>query len=271
MNSFKVGQIVIKQGGSLFYIGGPCAIESQESALRHAEKLKQITQNAGVGFIYKSSYDKANRMRPDSPRGSGLKKGLAVLAEVKKKLQVAVTTDVHELSQVEKVAEIVDLIQIPAFLSRQTDLVVEAAKTGRPLNIKKGQFLSPWDMGHIVEKAVKTGNDKIMLTERGTTFGYGYLVSDMRSIPIMKSFGFPVAFDAGHSVQLPGQAQGKSGGMRDMIPILSRAAVAAGSDGLFIEAHEDPDKAISDGPNMIKIDDLERLLKESKAIQKIVR
>jgi 2-dehydro-3-deoxyphosphooctonate aldolase (KDO 8-P synthase) len=210
-------------------------------------------------------------MRPDSPRGAGLKKGLEILQEVRKKFKLAVTTDVHEASHVDQVAEVVDLIQIPAFLSRQTDLIVEAAKTGKPINIKKGQFLSPWDMAHIVDKAVKAGNEKIILTERGTTFGYGYLVNDMRSIPIIKSLGFPVVFDAGHSVQLPGQVQGKSGGMRDMIPVLAKAAVAAGADGLFIEAHENPDKAISDGPNMIKLDDIRKLLTDSKAIQRVIR
>lgn len=266
----EISGIKIGEGHPLVYIGGPCAIESEESAVRHAEKIKKITDRIGVPFIYKSSFDKANRMRPDSPRGIGIKKGLKILSKIRKRFNVPVTTDVHETSQVKQVAEIVDLIQIPSFLSRQTDLIIESAKTGKPVNIKKGQFLSPWDMKHIADKALKTGNDKIILTERGTTFGYGYLVNDMRSIQIMKGFGFPVVFDAGHSVQLPGQSEGKSGGMREMIPALARAGIAAGADALFIEVHENPDKAVSDGPNMIKLDYLEKLLKDAKEIRTII-
>jgi 2-dehydro-3-deoxyphosphooctonate aldolase (KDO 8-P synthase) len=248
----------------LVFIGGPCVIESEASSIKHGSQILHLTQRLKMPFLFKSSYDKANRMRADSFRGPGIEEGLKILARVKKELGVPVLTDVHTPEEVERAAEVVDVLQIPAFLCRQTDLVVAAAKSGRVVNIKKGQFLSPWDMEHIAAKAVR---GKVLLTERGTTFGYGHLVNDMRAIPIMQSFGYPVVFDAGHSVQMPGQQGGRSGGMRDMIPVVARAGVAAGADALFLECHEDPDRAPSDGPNMLKLADLPRLLEEVQAIR----
>lgn len=265
MRTIRVNGLTL--GDRFFFIGGPCVIESAESTLAHARALKKITARLNIPFVFKSSFDKANRMRADSFRGPGLQAGLEILAEVKRSVGLPVLTDVHDLSQVDKVAQVADILQIPAFLCRQTDLVVECARTGKPLNIKKGQFLSPWDMEHIANKAQAAGCRRLLLTERGTTFGYGYLVNDMRAIAIMKSFGFPVLFDAGHSVQLPGQRGGRSGGMREMIPVLARAGIAAGADGLYLECHKDPDRALSDGPNMLALNALPRLLEELKAIR----
>lgn len=244
----------------LFFIGGPCAIESLDSSLRHAEAIKKICERLGIPFVYKSSYDKANRLSYKSFRGVGMEEGLDILSKTKERLDISLLTDVHTSNEVVPVGEVVDILQLPAFLCRQTDLLMDMSKTGKPVNIKKGQFLSPWDMKHLVDKARSTGNEQIILTERGTTFGYGYLVNDMRSIPIMKESGFPVVIDAGHSVQLPGQGGGKSSGMRDMIPTIAKAGIAAGANGLYLETHFDPDKAPSDGPNMLPIDQLEGLL-----------
>jgi 2-dehydro-3-deoxyphosphooctonate aldolase (KDO 8-P synthase) len=256
-------------GHPLFFIGGPDVIEGEAHAMRHARELAAICRDAGVPFIYKSSYDKANRTSGKSFRGPGLKKGLAILKKVARVVKVPVLTDVHSPEEAKAAAKAVDVLQIPAFLSRQTDLIVAAAKTGRVLHIKKGQFLAPWDMKNVVAKAEAAGNRNLLLAERGTTFGYNSLVVDMRSIPIMKSFGYPVVMDAGHSVQAPSGGKGgtASGGDRSMIPVLARAGVAAGADGVFLEVHEDPDRAPCDGPNSLKLSDLPRLLKQLLAIR----
>lgn len=253
------------------FIGGPCAIESLESALYHATEINRICRKLKIYYIYKSSYDKANRTSGNTYRGPGLQQGLDILKKVKSKVGVHILTDVHTVDEVKPVAEVADVIQIPAMLCRQTDLVVAAAKTKRIVNIKKGQFMDPWSMKNIVEKATSTGNKRIWLCERGTTFGYQNLVVDMRSIPIMKSFAPKVIMDAGHSVQQPGGLGNASGGMRDMIPTMARCGVAAGADGLFIETHRDPDKALSDGPNTLKLSNLEALLESCLAIHDAYR
>jgi 2-dehydro-3-deoxyphosphooctonate aldolase (KDO 8-P synthase) len=253
-----------------FFIGGPCVIESEGHAVRHARAIGDICHDLGISFIFKSSYDKANRTSGKTFRGPGLQAGLKILAKVKKR-GYRVLTDVHSPQEAASAARVVDVLQIPAMLCRQTDLVVAAARTGRRINIKKGQFMDPWSMKSILEKATSTGNKDVMLTERGTTFGYQNLVVDMRAIPIMKSFGCKVVMDAGHSVQQPGGRGNASGGMREMIPVLARAGTAAGADGLFIEVHEDPDRAPSDGPNMLRLADLPGLLKEVIAIRKALQ
>lgn len=253
-----------------FFIGGPCVIESEDHAIRHAIAIKEICDKVGIDFIYKSSYDKANRTSGKTYRGPGLNEGLEILLKVKRETGVKTLTDVHEIDDVREAAGVVDVIQIPALLCRQTDLVVRAASyTECAVNIKKGQFMDPWSMKHILEKATATGNKNVWLTERGTTFGYHNLVVDMRSIPIMKSFGCKVIIDAGHAVQQPGGLGNASGGMRDMIPTIARCGVAAGADGLFIEVHEDPDKGPSDGPNMLRLSDLEKVLRDVTAIWNI--
>jgi 2-dehydro-3-deoxyphosphooctonate aldolase (KDO 8-P synthase) len=253
------------------FIGGPCVIEGRAHALRHAGALREICAAAGVDFVYKSSYDKANRTSRKSYRGPGIREGLSILAAVKKKAGVPVLTDVHSPQEARAAARVADVLQIPAFLCRQTDLLLAAAGTGRTVNIKKGQFLDPWSMKHVLEKAVSTGNRKVWLCERGTTFGYQNLVVDMRAIPIMKSFGHPVIMDAGHAVQQPGGLGHATGGMRDMIPVLARCGVAAGADGLFIECHEDPDRGPSDSPNMLRLSDLPALLADVVAIRGALR
>ncbi len=258
-------------GAPLALIAGPCAIESQQHALELAGALKEITATAGVPFIYKSSYDKANRTSVDSYRGPGLAAGLSVLQRVREDVGVPVLSDVHEVEQVAAGAEVLDVLQIPAFLCRQTDLLLAAGRTGKPVNVKKGQFLAPWDMQHVAHKIHSTDNPHIILTERGAAFGYNNLVADMRSLAIMRSFGYPVMFDATHSVQLPGGAGGASSGQREFVPALTRAAVGVGVDALFIEVHADPDRAPSDGPNMLKLADLPALLHQVKAIDAIVR
>ena len=246
----------------LMLIAGPCQIESLDHALFCAERLKTMAAHAGMGFVYKSSYDKANRTSAKTARGVGIDAGLDILARIKTALDVPVLTDVHSADQCTAAAEVVDIIQIPAFLCRQTDLLVAAAQTGAVVNIKKGQFLAPWDMEHVAAKVSGAGNNRILLTERGTTFGYNTLVSDMRGLPTMASFGFPVIFDATHSVQQPGGRGGSSGGQREFVPVLARAAVAVGVDGLFMESHEDPDNAPSDGPNMVPLDDMPKILQK---------
>jgi 2-dehydro-3-deoxyphosphooctonate aldolase (KDO 8-P synthase) len=251
-----------------FFIGGPCVIESEAHALRHAKAIAEICADVRVDYIYKSSYDKANRTSGKTYRGPGLKDGLRILAKVKKQTGLRVLTDVHSPEEAKTAAKVVDVLQIPAMLCRQTDLVVAAAKTGRTVNIKKGQFMDPWAMRNILEKATSTGNKDVMLCERGATFGYQNLVVDMRSIPIMKSFGCRVVMDAGHAVQQPGGLGNASGGMRDMIPVIARCGVAAGADGLFIEVHENPDQGPSDGPNMLRLADLPALLRDVVAIRK---
>ena len=261
-NSGTGQQVVCGGGAPLMLIAGPCQIESLDHALFCAERLKTMAAHAGMGFVYKSSYDKANRTSAETARGVGIDAGLDILARVKTALDVPVLTDVHSADQCAAVAEVVDIIQIPAFLCRQTDLLVAAAQTGAVVNIKKGQFLAPWDMEHVAAKVSGAGNNRILLTERGTSFGYNTLVSDMRGLPTMASFGFPVIFDATHSVQQPGGRGGSSGGQREFVPVLARAAVAVGVDGLFMESHEDPDNAPSDGPNMVPLDDMPQILQK---------
>ncbi len=270
-NSFKVGDVTIGSG-TLFLIAGPCVIESEEHAIRMAEIIKGVTRALGIPFIFKASYDKANRTSIRSFRGPGLIEGLRILRKVKNQVGVSVLTDVHQTADVPKVAEVVDVLQIPAFLCRQTDLVVAAAMSERVVNIKKGQFTSPWDMKHVVEKCRTAGNDKVFLTERGASFGYNNLVVDMRSLAIMRKFA-PVVFDATHSVQLPsiGESDGDepaaSGGQPEFIPLLARAAVAAGVDGVFMEVHDNPKQALSDGANALDSTKLRGLLKELQAVQ----
>ncbi|MBI2524815.1 MAG: 3-deoxy-8-phosphooctulonate synthase [Candidatus Rokubacteria bacterium] len=269
----RIGGITVGGGAPLVLIGGPCAIEGERHALMVAERLARITGAARVPFVYKSSYDKANRSSGDSYRGPGIKEGLRILRRVRDETGVAVLSDVHDVSEVDAAAEVLDALQVPAFLCRQTDLLLACGRTGKPVNVKKGQFLAPGDMGNVVAKLRSTGNDRILLTERGTSFGYNNLVVDFRGLPIMRALGCPVVFDATHAVQLPGGLGPRSGGERQYVPPLARAAVAVGVDALFLEMHEDPDRtlpdgrALSDGPNMLRLDDLPRLLAEIKAIQ----
>ena len=241
-------------------IAGPCALESRAHALDMAAALKEITGQLGVGFVYKTSFDKANRTSAHSSRGLGFDKALAIFAELREELGVPVLTDVHEADQCQPVAEVVDILQIPAFLCRQTDLLIAAAKTGRAVNVKKGQFLAPWDMANVVEKITSEGNRNVLVTERGVSFGYNTLISDMRALPVLAKIGAPVIFDATHSVQQPGGQGSSSGGERDYVPVLARAAVAVGIAGLFVETHREPDKAPSDGPNMIPLKAMKPLL-----------
>lgn len=245
-----------------FLIAGPCVIESEQIVLDTAFQIAEIAKQVGFPFIFKSSYDKANRSSIHSFRGLGMENGLAILQKVKEKVQVPVLTDVHSVEEATQAGQVVDVLQIPAFLCRQTDLLVAAAKTGRVVNVKKGQFLSPWDMKNVVHKLEESGTKKIVLTERGASFGYNNLVVDMRSLPVMRGLGYPVVFDATHSVQLPGGGGTKSSGQREFIAPLARAAAAAGCDGFFMEVHPDPDSALSDGPNMVPLDKLKELLQQ---------
>jgi 2-dehydro-3-deoxyphosphooctonate aldolase (KDO 8-P synthase) len=263
--------VEIGGGGPLAVIAGPCVIESRESALRHAESLRAIAERVGLGFIYKSSYDKANRTSHRSYRGPGVEEGLRILREVKERLGVPVLTDVHEKEQVALAADVVDVLQIPAFLCRQTDLVLAVARAGKPVNIKKGQFLAPWDVRSVIEKVTSTGNQQVLVTERGVSFGYNNLVSDMRSLAIMRELGYPVVFDATHSLQLPGALGGASGGERRYVAPLARAGVAVGIDALFTEVHEEPDRALSDGPNSLALADVESLWRSVKEIDRLVK
>jgi 2-dehydro-3-deoxyphosphooctonate aldolase (KDO 8-P synthase) len=257
-----VGGVRLGNALPFVLVAGPCALESRAHAFEMAEALKQITMRLNVGFIYKTSFDKANRTSAASARGVGLDRGLSIFAELREKLGVPVLTDVHEPDQCAPVAAVVDILQIPAFLCRQTDLLVEAAKTGRAINVKKGQFLAPWDMANVVKKITDAGNPNVLVTERGVSFGYNTLVSDMRALPVLaETTGAPVIFDATHSVQQPGGQGDKSGGERAFVPVLARAAVAVGVAGVFIETHQDPDRAPSDGPNMVALKDMEPLLK----------
>jgi 2-dehydro-3-deoxyphosphooctonate aldolase (KDO 8-P synthase) len=266
-----VGSITIGAGHPMALIGGPCAIEGESFMLDVASRLRDIAAKAAVPFIFKSSYDKANRTSIHSYRGPGLQRGLEILRKIKDAVGVPVLSDVHTVEEVEPAAEVLDVIQIPAFLCRQTDLVVAAARTGKPVNVKKGQFLAPWDTQNIVEKVRSVGNDQVLLTERGASYGYNNLVVDMRSLVVMRSFDVPVVFDATHSVQLPGGAGTASSGQREFVPHLARAAVATGCDALFMEIHPDPDKAPSDGPNMLRLEDLPALLAQITQIDRIVR
>lgn len=257
-------------GARLAVIAGPCVIESAESSLRHADRLLQISHQTATPLVFKSSFDKANRTSHASFRGLGLDEGLRIFERVKDATGLPVLTDVHEPAQAAITARTVDILQIPALLSRQTDLIVAAAQTGCAVNLKKGQFLSPWEMKSVVAKAAETGNDRLLVTERGFSFGYNNLVSDMRSIVIMREFGFPVVFDATHSVQLPGAGGSRSGGQREFIAPLARAAIAAGADAIFMEVHEDPDHALSDGPNSYPLDLLPKLLDDLKRLHDVV-
>ena len=252
-------------------IAGPCQLESRVHAFDMAGRLKEITEKLNLGFVYKTSFDKANRTSLAAPRGLGLDEALPIFADLRVELGVAVLTDVHEREQCAAVAEVVDVLQIPAFLSRQTDLLVSAARTGKPVNVKKGQFLAPWDMANVVDKIVTNGNANVLLTERGASFGYNALVSDMRALPIMAETGAPVIFDATHSVQQPGGQGTASGGDRRFVPVLARAAVAVGVAGVFIETHQDPDNAPSDGPNMVPLADLPALVEQLMAIDRIAK
>jgi len=258
----SVGAVRFGNALPIALIAGPCALESRAHALEMATALKEIAAKAGVGLVYKTSFDKANRTSAQSGRGIGLDAALPIFAEVREKTGVPVITDVHEPEQCARVAQAVDVLQIPAFLCRQTDLLVAAAKTGKPVNIKKGQFLAPWDMGQVVAKVTGAGNANVLVTERGVSFGYNALVSDMRALPILKRTGAPVIFDATHSVQQPGGQGDKSGGEHEFVPVLARAAVAVGVAGIFIETHQDPDKAPSDGPNMLPLKQMGPLLGE---------
>ena len=266
----SVGKIKIGGGNPIVLIGGPCVIESESSALRHAEKIKAVTERLDIPYIYKSSYDKANRTSLRSYRGPGLKKGIKILEKVKRKTGLPILSDVHCREELKIAAGGLDAIQIPAFLSRQTDFIIAVAKTKKAVNIKKGQFMAPWDVRNVVEKVESAGNRSIIITERGVSFGYNNLVSDMRALAILAELGYPVLFDATHSTQLPGGLGKASGGDRRFVPILARAAVAAGCDGLFLEIHEKPESALCDGPNSIPLKDLEDLLIMVKEIHSVV-
>ncbi len=256
-----VGPLTVGNDLPLTLIAGPCVLESRAHALETATALKELTAGMGIGLIYKTSFDKANRTSGASARGMGLDAALPIFAEIRESLGLPVLTDIHEREQCARVAECVDVLQIPAFLSRQTDLIVAAAETGRALNIKKGQFLAPWDMANVAKKCAEVGNDKVLLCERGVSFGYNTLISDMRALPIMAQTGYPVVFDATHSVQQPGGQGTTSGGQREFVAVLARAAIAIGVAAVFIETHQDPDNAPSDGPNMVRLKDLPDLLK----------
>jgi 2-dehydro-3-deoxyphosphooctonate aldolase (KDO 8-P synthase) len=259
-HSVNIGALEIGDGCPLALIAGPCVLESYESARDVARFLKTVTHKLQIPFVFKASYDKANRTSVDAFRGPGIAEGLTILEKIKTEFDIPVLSDVHRKAEIEAAADVLDVIQIPAFLCRQTDFILEVAQTQKPINIKKGQFLAPWDMRHVVDKVTSTGNSQLLLTERGTMFGYNNLVVDFRSFQEMKKTGFPVIFDATHSIQLPGGAGKSSGGQRDFAPMLARAAVAAGVNGVFMEVHENPDQALCDGPNSLKLDGLEHLL-----------
>ncbi len=265
----KVGKLVLGNDRPLALIAGPCQLESRAHAREMCHALVEITDKLGMGFIYKTSFDKANRTSLDGARGIGMAKGLPILAELRESYGVPVLTDIHSIEQCKPVAEAVDVLQIPAFLSRQTDLLTAAAETGRPMNIKKGQFLAPWDMKNVVRKVEAAGNRNILVCERGVSFGYNTLVSDMRSLPVLAATGYPVVFDATHSVQQPGGQGTASGGQREFVPVLARAAVAVGVAVVFMETHQDPDHAPSDGPNMVNVRDMPALLQRLQAFDRL--
>jgi len=271
MNSVKVGEILIGDNNPLVLIAGPCVIESQKMAVDIALRVKSIAQNIGMKYIFKASYDKANRSSLNSYRGPGIDEGIKILKTVKETAGVPVLTDVHCSLHMDKVAQVADIIQIPAFLCRQTDLLLNACATGKTVNVKKGQFLAPWDIKNIIDKCYSTGNRNLLITERGVSFGYNNLVNDMRAFPIIRAMGVPVIFDATHSVQLPGAKGASSGGEREFVRHLSRSAVAAGCDGIFFECHPVPDKALCDGQNSLAVDELEEILLQLVAIDKIVK
>jgi 2-dehydro-3-deoxyphosphooctonate aldolase (KDO 8-P synthase) len=266
-----IGDIVCGPESPLMWIAGPCVIESHDLTLEIADRLREMADNLAVPLIFKASFDKANRTSGRSFRGPGLQEGMRTLEAVKKRTGLPVTTDVHECYQAAAVAQVCDVLQVPAFLARQTDLIQACGRTGRAINVKKGQFMAPWEMRHVITKMTEVGNDRLLLTERGATFGYGQLVSDMRSIPWMQDLGCPVIFDATHSVQMPGARGDQSGGDRRMVPYLARAAVACGCDGVFLETHPRPDEAKSDGPNMISLDALPGLVETCLAIRRAIQ
>lgn len=267
----KIGNIVIGGKNPLCFIVGPCVIETENLTLRIAERLKKLSDTLNIPLIFKSSYDKANRTSIKSYRGPGLKKGLRILQKVKKQTGMPVLSDIHSVEELPYAAEVLDILQIPAFLCRQTDLIVATAKTGKPINIKKGQFLAPWDVKNIIDKVLSTGNNNIIITERGTSFGYNSLIVDFRGLPIMRSFGYPVIFDVTHSLQLPGGQGSSSGGQREFAEPLARAAVAVGVDGLFMEVHPEPDRALCDGANMLSIDEFPSLIQRLIEIKEVIR
>ena len=266
-----IGSLVLGNDRPLAIIAGPCAMEGREHALATAARLKEMTDALGMGLIYKTSFDKANRTAIDSARGVGMEEALPVFEEVRREIGCAVLTDVHTEAQCAPVADVVDVLQIPAYLCRQTDLLLAAARTGRAVNVKKGQFLAPWDMANVANKIASAGNDNILLTERGASFGYNTLVSDMRSLPVLAETGYPVVFDATHSVQQPGGQGSRSGGQREFVPVLARAAVAVGVAAVFMETHEDPDSAPSDGPNMVPLDQMPELLARLQAFDNLAK
>lgn len=271
MKTVQIGNLTVGGGKGLFLMAGPCVIEDPERTLAIGRRAKAICEKLGIPYIFKASFDKANRSSYHSFRGPGLEEGLAILKHIKEELQVPVVSDIHSIEQIEPAAEVLDVLQIPAFLCRQTDLVYGAAATGKCVSVKKGQFMAPKDMKNVLNKMEESGNQNLMLTERGFTFGYNNLVVDMRAFPIMREFGYPVIFDATHSVQLPGGAGTSSSGQREFVANLARAAVASGVDGLFMEVHDNPAEALSDGPNMLYLDQLEELLVQLTAIDKIVK
>ena len=273
MNNHKVkcSNFEIANNKPFTLISGPCQLESEEHAIKISTELKKITSELGINFIYKTSFDKANRTSLKSKRGIGLDKSLPIFDKIRKKVGVPVLTDVHTAEQCSIIANHVDVLQIPAFLCRQTDILIAAAKTGKIINVKKGQFLAPWDMANVIKKIQDSGNKNILITERGASFGYNTLVSDMRALPIMSKYGFPIVFDATHSVQQPGGMGEKSGGQREFVPYLARAAIAVGVGAIFMETHEDPDNAPSDGPNMVPLNEVKTLLKKLTEIDKIVK
>lgn len=252
-------------------IAGPCVIENEDITLHTARSLKEICIELGLPFVFKSSFDKANRTSISSYRGPGLDRGLEILSDIKKKVGIPVISDIHSVREAKPAAEVLDMLQIPAFLCRQTDIIIAASNTGKPVNIKKGQFLAPWDLKNIIGKFTSTGNHNLLITERGTSFGYNNLVVDFRSFPIIRSFGYPVIFDVTHSLQLPGGQGSSSGGQREFVEPFAKAAIAAGVDGLFMEVHPEPEKALCDGPNMVKLDELKGLLKKIKAIHEALK
>ena len=270
-NAIKINNFNVSNDLPFFLIAGPCSIESKDHAIEHAGKINEICKQLNLNFVYKSSFDKANRSSSLSSRGVGIDQGLKILSDVKKTFGIPLITDVHESYQCKDVANVVDIIQIPAFLCRQTDLLYAAAETNKIINVKKGQFLAPWDMKNVLNKIVDYGNNQVLLTERGTSFGYNTLVSDMRAIPQMSQFGYPIIFDATHSVQQPGGMGITSGGQREFVPVLARAAISIGVSGLFVEVHENPDDAPSDGPNMLKISELSALLSKLIQLDKLVK
>jgi 2-dehydro-3-deoxyphosphooctonate aldolase (KDO 8-P synthase) len=271
MKQIKIGDFVIGDNKKFILIAGPCVLEDEKSAMNTARYLQKLTAKLKIPFIFKASYDKANRTSIKSYRGPGAKKGLTILKKIKEELSIPVLSDVHRFEEIDAAAKILDVVQVPAFLCRQTDFVTEIAKKARVINIKKGQFLAPWDVANIIEKTKAAGNENMMITERGVSFGYNNLVFDVRSLPIIRDMGYPVIFDATHSVQLPGGKGTSSGGQRDMVKYLARAAVAAGVDGIFFEVHRDPEKALCDGANSLYLDELEELLTTLRQIDSLVK